>query len=209
MFCKIAEKEEVLKPIDALIITAEINPQTFQFCSKCKLRKQQLFNPIRILTQEVNTIVKNFLDCCIFLAVPLSFIVGCASLNYSGFCFDKMRYLSDEEKFRILFEAGNNRETVPIKTVIKEAIHFKSYERIKYEGFEQFMESNPNCCAIDPGGPYDVAPSNFWDRIAGYDSGEVIVFTYIVHYIDENGERKSQKIKTENVLQNCGRARYD
>ncbi len=153
--------------------------------------------------------MKNLLGCCILLAVSLTIIVGCASLNYSGFCFDEMRYLSDEEKFRILFEAGNQRDTVPIRTVTKNAIHFNAYERIKYEDFKQFVEMNPNCCAINPGGPYDTAPSNFWDRITGYDSGEVIVITSIVHYIDENGERKSQKIKTEDVLQNCGRARYD
>jgi hypothetical protein len=152
--------------------------------------------------------MKNLLGCCIFLAVPLTIIVGCASLNYSGFCFDEMRYLSDEEKLRIGFETFNSRKTVPIRTVTKDAIHFNAYEQIKYKSFKQFMESNPNCCAINPGGPYDVAPSDFWDRITGYDTGEVMVRTFTAHYLDENGERKSEEITTTTVLQNCGKQRY-
>ncbi len=144
----------------------------------------------------------------IYFAVPLVVAWLHASLNYSGFCFEKKRYLSDEEKFRIGFETFNSRKNVPIRTVTKDAIHLNAYEQIKYESFEQFMESNPKCCAINPGGPYDVAPSDFWDRITGYDSGEVMVRTFTAHYLDENGERKSEEITTTTVLQNCGKQRY-
>lgn len=90
------------------------------------------------------------LKCYIFSGVLVATAFTYASLNYSGFCFDKMRYLSDEEKFRILFAAFNSRETVPIKTKDKGT---QDYEQIKYESFEQFIEMNPNCCTIDPGGP--------------------------------------------------------
>jgi hypothetical protein len=148
--------------------------------------------------------MKNLLGCCIFLAVPLTIIVGCASLNYSGFCFDKNRYLSDEEIFRMQFDSLSKQKTVPIKTKDKGT---QRYEQVKYESFEQFMEMNPNCCAIDPGGPYEVGHSYFFDRITGYDSGRVLVSTFALRYLDENGEQKSQEITTEYVLQNCGKRR--
>ncbi len=148
---------------------------------------------------------KEVLKYCILLGVSLAILFTYAVLNYSGFCFAKMRYLSDEEKFRILFEAFNSRKTVPIKTKDKGT---QNYEQIKYESFEQFMEMNPNCCAIDPGGPYDLAPPEVWDRVTGYDSAQVIVMTSTVHYLDENGERKSQEMTTETILQNCGGKRY-
>ena len=145
------------------------------------------------------------LKCYIFSGVLVATAFTYASLNYSGFCFAKMRYLSDEEKFRILFEAFNSRKTVPIKTKDKGT---QNYEQIKYESFEQFIEMNPNCCTIDPGGPYDLGSPDVWDRVTGYDSAQVIVITSRVHYIDENGEEKSQKMKTETILQNCGRKRF-
>ncbi len=148
--------------------------------------------------------MKNLLDCCIFLAVPLTIIVGCASLNYSGFCFDKMRYLSDEDIFRMQFDSLSQQKTVPIKTKDKGT---QRYEQVKYESFEQFVEMNPNCCAIDPGGPYEVGHSYFLDRITGYDSGRVLVSTFTLHYLDEKDEQRSQEITTEYVLQNCGKRR--
>ncbi len=150
--------------------------------------------------------MKDFLvGCSAVLAVPLGILFIYASLNISGFCFDKMRYLSDEEKFRILFEAVNQRDTIPIET---ENRGTQYYKQVKYKSFEQFMESNPDCCAIDPGGPYELPPPRFFDRITGFHSGEVIVREYTLHYFDENGEQRSQKFKTERVLQNCGSLKY-
>ncbi len=102
------------------------------------------------------------------------------------------------------FDSLSKQKTVPIKTKDKGT---QRYEQVKYESFEQFMEMNPNCCAIDPGGPYEVGHSYFFDRITGYDSGRVLVSTFALRYLDENGEQKSQEITTEYVLQNCGKRR--
>ena len=145
----------------------------------------------------------------IYFAVPLVVALLHASLNYSGFCFREMRYLSDEEKFRIVFEMFNSRKTITIRTVIEERTQFNDREQIKYESFEQFIQSNPDCCAIVPGKPrntpWETPSSYFWDRITGYNSGEVIVMTFIARYLDENGDRTSEEVTTKTVLKNCGK----
>ena len=150
----------------------------------------------------------DLLGCGTLLAVPLTIIFIVCSLNYSGFCWSKMRYLSDEEKFRLLFEMSNNRKTANLVFYRKNKIEYKSYQRIKYENFDNFMEKNPDCCAINPGGPYELPPPKFIDRITGFHNGEVVGMNYIVRYLDENGEQKSKKIETITVLQNCGEIKY-
>ncbi len=147
----------------------------------------------------------------IYFAAPLVVAFLHASLNYSGFCFREMRYLSDEEKFQIVFDAFDHRDTVIIIFRKENTVSPKSYEQIKYESFEQFMKMNPYCCTILPGKFTDRQReswlSYFWNRITGYDSGRVIVGTFTLHYLDEKGEQRSQEITTEYVLQNCGKRR--
>jgi hypothetical protein len=155
--------------------------------------------------QEVKMILKKILDCGLFFGGPLAVIFMYASLNYSGFCFDKMRYLGQEEKFRILFEIANQLDTISVKT---EDRGLQDYKTVKYENFEQFMETNPGCCAIEPGGPYELPPPRFFDRITGYHSGEVIVIKYTFDYLDENDRKILKKYRDEIVLQNCGRVKY-
>ncbi len=148
----------------------------------------------------------------IYFAVPLAVAWLHASLNYSGFCFRKMRYLSDREKFRIVFEALNFKDTVRIQAIDKDNMRFsKYYELVKYESFEEFMEANPDCCAIVPGKsrntPWESRLSYFWDRVTGYNSGEVIVMNFTFHYLDENGEQRAQEATIKSVLKNCGNLR--
>lgn len=145
-------------------------------------------------------------SCLLRGAMLLAVLFIIPSLNYSGFCWSKMRYLSDEEKFRMIFDRLSKRDTLPIET---EDRGTQYYEQIKYESFEDYMEKNPDCCAIDPGGPYDLPPDKFIDRITGLNNGEVIVMNYIVRYFDENGEVKSQKRELVTVLQNCGGSTFD
>ncbi len=155
--------------------------------------------------QEVKMTLKKILNCCLFCGGPLAILFMYASLNYSGFCFDKMRYLGEEERFRMLFENVNQRDTIRVKT---EELTWQRYEQVKYESFEQFMEMNPDCCAIDPGGPYELPPPEFLDRITGSHSGEVIVREYTLYYLDENDRQISKKSTGAIVLQNCGKIKY-
>ncbi len=143
--------------------------------------------------------------CWFFFGLPLILFSIYASLNYSGFCFDEMRYLSDEEKIRTVFEMRNQQDTIYVKT---EDRGWQRYEQVKYESFEQFMKMNPNCCALDPGGPYELPPPDFIDRITGYNSGEVMARKYTLYYLDENDRQIPKKYNTLSFISNCGRIKY-
>ena len=129
------------------------------------------------------------------------FFVFYTGMNYSGFCFKEIRYLTDKEKIQRVFNYQNNREAMPIESTNKGTQYYK---QIKYGSFEEFLKDNPNCCAVNPGGGYDLPPPDFWDRIFGYNSGDAIVLNFNVRYLDEKGNQQSRKIKFENALTNCG-----
>jgi hypothetical protein len=130
----------------------------------------------------------------VFIGIPLSVLFAYFGLNYSGFCFAKMRYLSDEERFRMVFDYQNDRTD----------LGRSSYNYIKYESFDEYIKENPDCCSINTGGPYEIRQPSFLDRIFGYDAPDVIVIKFKVRYLDENGNKRSFETHFENTLQNCG-----
>ncbi|MGB3532111.1 MAG: hypothetical protein WBA13_01195 [Microcoleaceae cyanobacterium] len=145
-----------------------------------------------------------FTGCCTFLGISFALFVVYAGLNSSGFCFAKMRYLSDEDKFRQEFERRNQQDSVFVKDGSNNHNGGQFYEPIKYESFEQFKEINPDCCTMHPfrSNPLD------WERITGVHNGEITVMDYTTYYLDENGEQRSQEVKRGFILQNCGQRHY-
>ena len=136
--------------------------------------------------------------CCLIATVFFA-------LNYSGFCFRELRYLSSEEKMEFLFNIWNN--SVFDNIVIDG--EFKVLERKnRYANFDEFLEKHPNCCEIDPGGPYDMGSPFFINRITGYDSGTVISFKFNEEYIEPDGNIITQEIHILDSLQNCGESRW-
>ncbi len=139
----------------------------------------------------------------IFIGIPLTLLSIFYSLNYSGFCFAKMRYLSDEEKLRIVFNYINREDELPgIK---------KSYKHIKYASFDEYIKENPNCCSINHGEAYKIAQSSFLpeisflDTITGLGFHDLIVINFKVRYLDENGNQRIEETRFGNTLRNCGR----
>ena len=134
-------------------------------------------------------------------------------LNYSGFCFAEKRYLSNEEKIRAEFDYQNSRDTLPLDNPPNsEHVKDKSFdgynlEHIKYKSFDEYIALYPKCCSVNPGGPYEVPPENFLDRILGYNSGDVVVINFQVRYLDENGSLKTVENRFENYSRNCGKPR--
>ncbi|MFN6513358.1 MAG: hypothetical protein RMY29_002500 [Nostoc sp. CreGUA01] len=72
----------------------------------------------------------------IFIGIPITILGIFYSLNYSGFCFAKMRYLSDEEKLRIAFNYCNKEDKLPVDVGGK----IKYYEHIKYASFDEYIK---------------------------------------------------------------------
>ncbi|MFN6569123.1 hypothetical protein [Dendronalium sp. ChiSLP03b] len=148
-----------------------------------------------------------FLAIFIFIGIPLTFLSIFYSLNYSGFCFAKMRYLSDEEKLRIAFDYNNREDELPVYVGQK----VKYYEHIKYASFDEYIKENPDCCSIIHGETYKIAQSLFiekplfLDRITGRGFRNLIVINFKVRYLDDNGNQKVQEVRFGNTLRNCGR----
>lgn len=133
--------------------------------------------------------------------VLLSLVFIYFGLNYSGFCFAEKRYLSDEEKIRAEFDYQNSRDTLPLD-------NFPDPKHIKYKSFDEYVALYPECCSVNPGGPYEVAPVEFLARILGYNSGDVVVINFQVRYLDENGLLKTVENRYENYSRNCGKPWY-
>ena len=138
--------------------------------------------------------MKSFL----FVGSALLILFGYFGLNYSGFCFAEMRYLSNEEKIRAVFDYQNSRNKLPLDNL-------QHPKHIKYKSFDEHITLYPECCSVNPGGPYEVPPTNFLDRIFGYNSGDVVVINFQVRYLDENGSLKTVSNRFDNYLQNCGK----
>ncbi|MGL4619759.1 hypothetical protein [Chroococcidiopsis sp.] len=134
----------------------------------------------------------------LFVGGVLLILFGYFGLNYSGFCFAEMRYLSNEEKIRAVFDYQNSRNRLPLDNL-------PDPKHIKYKSFDEHIALYPECCSVNPGSPYEVPPTNFLDRIFGYDSGDVVVINFQVRYLDENGSLKTVSNRFDNYLQNCGK----
>jgi len=119
-------------------------------------------------------------------------------LNYSGFCFAEKRYLSNEEKIRAVFDYQNSRDVLPIE-------NFPDPKHIKYKSFDEYIALYPECCSVNPGGPYEVPPVNFIDRIFGYHSGDVVVINFHARFLNKNGKLETVEVRFDNYLQNCGK----
>ncbi|MEH2230241.1 MAG: hypothetical protein V7K71_11445 [Nostoc sp.] len=142
-----------------------------------------------------------FLAIFLLIGFPLTILSIYFSLNYSGFCFAKMLYLSEEEKIKLAFYSLNNAEQLRIKIAGKMQYH----EFIKYKSFDEYIKENPDCCTISPPGGPETLPDSFLTRILGLHSGEGIRIKFKVRYLDENGLQISQEITTGIALQNCGK----
>ncbi|MEH2230242.1 MAG: hypothetical protein V7K71_11450 [Nostoc sp.] len=143
----------------------------------------------------------------IFIGIPLSLLSIFYSLNYSGLCFAKMRYLSDEEKLRIVFDYRNREDKLPIYV----GRRIKFYQHIKYASFDKYIKENSNCCYINHGEAYKITQSlfiknsSFLYRITGLGFRDLIVINFKVRYLDENGNQRVQETRFGNTLRNCGR----
>ncbi|MDJ0597871.1 MAG: hypothetical protein QNJ37_03375 [Crocosphaera sp.] len=139
----------------------------------------------------------------LLVGLPLTALITYFGFNYSGFCFAQMRYLSDEEKIRRVFDYQNSRNTLPIENF--SGVWYPKH--IKYNSFDEYIALYPDCCSVNPGGGYEVPPAKFLDRIFGYDSRDIVVIYFQVRYLDENNSLKIGKKRFDNYLTNCGKPR--
>jgi hypothetical protein len=113
-----------------------------------------------------------------------------------------MCYLSTEKKIISTFNRLNNTSALRVNIPGK---GFEDVEFIKYKSFDEYIKENPNCCTFyASGGSPELPPPSFLERIFGYHSGTFVRIYYKVRYFDDDGEQRSQVIKVDSALRNCG-----
>jgi hypothetical protein len=119
------------------------------------------------------------------------FVYG--ALNYSGFCFKEMRYLSDAEKIELALNSIIKEQTSPGKRVNVFTDNDKLIVReiIPYSSKNDFIKKNTDCCKeiVPSNGIFAEDPSpTLFDRILGRYS-----YGIRVSYVEKRIETIAQK----------------
>jgi len=60
------------------------------------------------------------------LSLPLAYLTYLGGMNYSGYCFAENRYLTFDEKIRIVFNDVNSEPKTTIRIAEKKEVVFKA-----------------------------------------------------------------------------------
>lgn len=159
------------------------------------------------------------------LSLPAGLLSGAAVLNYTGFCFDQSRYLSDEERIRrgvhgalghypsIRFvhdqlpKAGYpilTEKTDGSGTGTEKGTVLTAEQLIFYRDMDEFFAVNSDCCSVTRNGLYDeVGRPGLWDKITGFSAGYVNI-KFRVRYRDAAGNVQSEFSAFSFNYTNCG-----
>ena len=143
-------------------------------------------------------------------------------LNCLGFCFDKMRFLSDDEKIRIaishvLKQYEYDKVIIDIGQVPRgeKDNPFESGSKvfpiypIPYRDEAEFLQFNPNCCYVTlkhksknyDGSAYEIG---FWEFVLGKKTSIVVVH-YVFNYRDAKGNVQAKDADWFAGMDNCGK----
>ena len=172
----------------------------------------------------------------LLIVTPLLLVSLCgviAVINYTGFCFDKSRYLTDDERIRPVIQAVI--ETYPRITYAYEELPISGYEiitdkerccsrgdiskhdksrggvsidpamLIPYRDLNEFLAVNPDCCSFSRMGLYGELGNidSLWPKIKGCSSGFVNV-KFRVRYLDAQGNIQTKFSAFSSHQANCG-----
>jgi hypothetical protein len=123
-----------------------------------------------------------------------------AALSYSGFCIKKFRWLSDDELINAAIDDVLTVSTHVIKTPTGRYQQFAPKNEGRYRSRDEFRRANPDCCKIVP---HDRFYVSLWDQLFG-SAAKSVSLTYVVRFIDENGNLSSQPAVAQRAVGNCG-----
>lgn len=142
----------------------------------------------------------------------LAYYVVLASLyagaNYTGYCVQQQRLISEEEMVRSAVEYVNAKSSVSVSVKVDGKTQPKSYPRIRYESSEELLAENPGCCSFGltsrpTRGVGILGPPQFIDRISGAHRGYVHI-EYAMRYLANDGTVKSVQKTWVVAIGNCG-----
>lgn len=147
---------------------------------------------------------RNFIKFIIIISAIVSlYLVFGGAMNYTGFCWDQKRYLSEEERIRIAIKGINELDFVYIQDKAKND-GGDNFDYIRYKNVEEFLKQNPSCCRVLYS-PYKdhVSPRRLMDRIWG-TSGGTVEINFKARYRDKRGKEKEGEATWYVNQQNCG-----
>jgi hypothetical protein len=115
----------------------------------------------------------------------LKALIAYFGLNFSGFCFAKMRYITTEEKIRWTFDDLNDASQLRVNISGR---GFQDVDFVKYESFDKYIKENPECRTFyASGGSPELPPPTWLQRIFGYHSGTFVPVSYTHLTLPTNG----------------------
>lgn len=145
------------------------------------------------------------------LGLALLYLGLRAGLNYSGFCLEQRRYLTEREKIEIAIERIL-RSYPP--TLIQVVTHpdgrqvdryFQPERPVPYRSVDEFLQVNPECCEVTTREHPKISGSiSLGNRLFGITSANVRV-RYQVRYLDASGRMITEIMEPYIAISNCGR----
>jgi hypothetical protein len=124
-------------------------------------------------------------------------------LNYSGFCFETFRFLSDEQKIRIA--VADRLKAEPPNQQNQQNQH-EATVSYHYQDVDDFLRLNAECCQVSGADFFSGVPLEWLERLCGRLSDYV--------YVWEPSKYKDKNMMPDNsvhivALTNCGKAWSD
>ena len=152
----------------------------------------------------------------ITLGLLILYAIGRLGLNYSGYCFEQKRYLTDQEKIDIVVTQmlrsfpPNLNEPVQLPDGRRAIRFFTPKNATRFQSIDEFYALNKDCCEVtdyvkwDKAHPGEKIP--LLQRLAGMVSSYVRI-RYQLHYKNEDGEDITREIEGYSAISNCGHKR--
>lgn len=118
------------------------------------------------------------------LSLLILYAIGRMGLNYTGYCFKRHRYLTDQEKIDIAVTQmlrsflPNLKEPVQLPDGRRATRFFTPKNATRFQSIDEFYALNKDCCEVtdyvkwDKAHPGDKIPllQRLVGRVSGYDS---------------------------------------
>ncbi len=138
------------------------------------------------------------------------FLISRLSLNYSGYCHNEGRYLSDQEKIdlAVLHIVSSYPPVIDVYDKSSESDVFvgriSPENPIKYSCVEEFYDENKNCCEISETGKNGVETPLTYKLLGSLD--KYVRVEYKVKYKDLSGNMIEVVDTSFVAISNCGHA---
>ena len=152
-------------------------------------------------------VIKVFL--LIVVAVLLGKCVYSSHLNYTGYCIEEERFLSEEEMLNAAVQK-HLRRTVWTRYKVN-GVSDIARAKLNYGSVEEFLSKHPNCCKLtdkEKVGYDSYRQIGFLSKIWG-DARTLVVIEHPEQGVDSEGVLQQGIVTETYAIKNCGTALRD